>query len=106
MSRESVFIAAGQAMLAEGQSRSGILIIEFACLVIAAVMLSGKVFSKATACAGILGNVLLMVVEIHLLLAQTLLGAWMIIAGGAGLSIMTWYFLIGRRLLQLGAHLK
>jgi hypothetical protein len=100
----SLIAAAGQAMLAEGQSRSGVLLIEFACVVISAVMLRGAVFSKATACAGILGNALLMAVEIHVALSQALVGAWMIIAGGAGLSMTIWYFLIGRRLLQLGAH--
>jgi hypothetical protein len=39
-------------------------------------------------------------------LAPTLVGAWMIIAGGAGLSMVIWYLLVGRRLLQLGAHLE
>jgi hypothetical protein len=100
--QRSLLAAAGQAMLAEGQSRSGILLIEFACLVIAAVMLRGKVFSKATAGAGILGNVLLMVVEIHLAFVPMLVGAWMAIASGAGLAMMIWYLLVGRRLLQLG----
>jgi hypothetical protein len=69
-------------------------------------MLRGKVFSKATACAGILGNVLLMAVEIHLTLARTLVGPWMTVAGGAGLSMMIWYLLVGRRLLQPGGPLK
>jgi len=100
--QRSLFIAAGQAMLAEGQSRAGILLIEFACLVISAVMLRSKVFSKATAYAGILGNVLLIVVEIILAFARRLPDAGIVIAGGGGLSIMTWYLLVGRRLLQLG----
>jgi hypothetical protein len=101
--QRSVLIAAGQAMLAEGQSRAGIPLIEFAGLVISVVMLRGKVFSKATACAGILGNMLLIVVEITLSFVGKLPGAGMVIAIGAGLSMMTWYLLVGRRLLQLGA---
>ena len=88
-------------MLAEGQSRAGIPLIEFASLVISVVMLRGKVFSKATAYAGILGNVLLIVVEV-ILSSRGLTDAGMVIAVGGGLSIMTWYFLVGRRLLQLG----
>jgi hypothetical protein len=100
--QRSLLIAAGQAMLAEGQSRAGIALVEFACLVISLVMLRGKVFSKATAYAGILGNVLLMVVEIILTLMRTVPDWGMAIAVGAGLSMMTWYFLTGRRLLQLG----
>ena len=100
--QRSLLTAAGQAMLAEGQSRAGIPLVEFACLVISAVMLRGKVFSKTTAYAGILGNVLLIVVEIILTFGRTLPDWGMAIAVGAGLSMMTWYFLVGRRLLQLG----
>jgi hypothetical protein len=100
--QRSLLTAAGQAMLAEGQSRAGVPLVEFACLVISVVMLRGKVFSKATAYAGILGNVLLIVVEIILTLKQMLPDWGMAIAIGAGLSMMTWYLLVGRRLLQLG----
>lgn len=100
--QRSLLIAAGQAMLAEGQNRAGLLLIEFACLVISAVMLRGNVFSKGTAYAGILGNALLMVVEIILTSAQRLPDAGMVIAGAGGLSIMIWYLLVARKLLQLG----
>ena len=100
--QRSLLVAAGQAMLAEGQSRSGILHIEFACLVISAVMLRGTVFSKAAAYSGLMGNLLLMVVDVHLAFVPTLLSVWMPIAAGAGLSMMIWYVLVGRRLLQLG----
>jgi hypothetical protein len=66
-------------------------------------MLRGKVFSRATACAGILGNVLLMVVEIILAIERRLPGVGMVMAAGGGLWMMTWYLLTGKRLLQLGA---
>jgi hypothetical protein len=100
--QRSLLIAAGQAMLAEGQTRAGIPLIEFASLVISVVMLRGKVFSKATAYAGILGNVLLIVFEIILAFVPTVLDVGLVIAGGGGLAMMTWYLLVGRRLLQLG----
>ncbi len=100
--QRALFLAAGQAMLAEGQGRAGLPLIEFACLVISAIKLRGAVFSKATAYAGILGNMLLLVVEIILAFERRLPGAGMFIAAGGGLSLMTWYFLVGRRLLQLG----
>lgn len=64
--QRSLLEAAGQAMLAEGQSRAGVLLIEFASLLISAVMLRGKIFSKAVACAGIRGNALMMILEIVL----------------------------------------
>ena len=107
--QRSLLIAAGQAMLAEGQSRAGILLIEFGCLVFSvfsAVMLRGKVFSKASAYAGILGNVLLIAFEIILAFVPKVLDVGMVIAGAGGLSIMIWYLVVGRRLLQLGAPLK
>jgi hypothetical protein len=98
--QRSLFVAAGQAILAEGQSRAGVLLTEFASLLISAVMLRGKVFSRATACAGMLGNALLMVIEIAFMPISSEVG--MVVAAGGGLSLMTWYFLMGRRLLQLG----
>jgi len=98
--QRSLFVAAGQAMLTEGQSRAGILLTEFASLLISVVMLRGKVFSRVTACAGMLGNALLMVIEIAFMPISS--GVGMAVAAGGGLSLMTWYFLMGRRLLQLG----
>jgi hypothetical protein len=98
--QRSLLVAAGQAMLAEGQSRAGVLLTEFASLLISVAMLRGKVFSRATACAGMLGNALLMVVEIAFMPVASEVG--MVVAAAGGLSLMTWYFLMGRRLLQLG----
>jgi len=100
--QRSLYIAAGQAMLAEGQTRAGIPLIEFASLVISVVMLRGKAFSKATAYAGILGNALLMVFEAILAFLPASLNVGLIIVGGGGLAITIWYLLVGRRLLQLG----
>jgi hypothetical protein len=100
--QRSLLAAAGQAMLAEGQSRAGVPLIEFACLVISALMLRGRVFSKVTAYAGILGNALLIVVEIVTTFTRGLPNAGFVIAVCGGLSLMTWYLLVGSRLLQLG----
>ena len=98
--QRSLLAAAGQAMLAKGQSRSGVLLIEFACLIISVAMLRGNGFSKLTAGAGIVGNALMMVVEV--LFVPVSSGAGMMVAACGGISIMTWYLLVGRRLLQLG----
>ena len=91
--------AAGQAMLAEGQSRSGLLVIEFAFLLVSAVMLRSTAFSKATACAGMLAGVLMMILEIAFIPPH---GVGMAIAAAGGLAMMTWSLLVGLRLLQLG----
>jgi hypothetical protein len=98
--QRAILVAAGQATLAEGQRRSGVLLIEFACLVISAVMLGGRVFSKAAACSGMLGNTLLMAVEVFFVPVSGGLG--MVVAAGGGLFLVAWYLLVGRRLLQLG----
>ncbi len=100
--QRALLAAAGQAMLAEGQSRAGVPLMEFACLLISAIMLRGRVFSKAAACAGILGNALLIVVEIITTFTRGLPNAGFVIAICGGLSLITWYLLVGRRLLQLG----
>jgi hypothetical protein len=104
--QRSLLAAAGQALLAEGQTRAGIPLIEFASLVISVVMLRGKVFSKATAYAGILGNALLMIFEAILAFVPAFLNVGLVTAGGGGLAIMIWYLLVGRRLLQLRRHLS
>ncbi len=96
----SLLAAAGQAMLAGSESRAGILIVEFSFLVISAVMLKSKVFGKVTACAGTVGSLLMMILEIAFIPPQ---GIGMIVAAGAALGMMTWSFLVGRKLLQLGA---
>jgi hypothetical protein len=62
--QRSLLAAAGQAMLAEGESRAGLLLIEFAFLITATVMLRSNVFSRATAGAGMLGSMLMIVLEI------------------------------------------
>jgi hypothetical protein len=102
--QRSLLLAAGQAMLAEGQSRMGIPLVEFACLIISIAMLRGRVFSKIAAYAGILGNMSMIVVEVVLSL-RGMTRAAMAVAMLAGPSIMIWYFLVGKRLLQLSREL-
>src|SRR5208283_3440565 len=93
--QRSLLVAAGEGTLARGQGRAGLLLIEIAGLVISAAMLRGRAFSKATAYAGILGNLLLIVVEVILALERRLPSAGMAVAVCGGLSIITWYVLVG-----------
>ncbi len=100
--QRSLLLAAGQTILAEGEGRAGIPLIEFAGLVISVVMLRGTVFSKLTAYAGILGYALLIVFEFILASAWGLTVAGLVIAGVGGVALITWDILVGRKLLQLG----
>jgi hypothetical protein len=104
--QRSVLVAAGQTMLVEGTNRVGLVLIDLAGVVISAVMVRGKVFGKAAACAGILGNGLMIVFEAVQALAPTRLNTWLIIAICAGISIMAWWVLVGLRLLRLGDALN
>jgi hypothetical protein len=65
-------------------------------------MLRGRAFSKGTSAAGMLGNGLLMVIQIIAGLEGTLPKGAAIIALAAGISIVTWYILVSRRLRELG----
>jgi hypothetical protein len=100
--QRSMLVAAGQTMLVEGLNRVGIFLIDAAGLVLSAVMLRGKVFGKATAIAGVVGNGLMIVLEVILAFAPGWNG-WMIVAICGGVSIMAWYLLVGGRLLRMGA---
>jgi hypothetical protein len=90
-------------MLAESANRVGIFVIDSAGLVLSAAMLKSTVFGKGVAYAGMVGNALMIFVEIILAFAQAWIKVGLVIAIGGGISIMTWYLLIGRRLFQLAA---
>jgi hypothetical protein len=101
--QRAALIAAGQTMLVEGLNRVGLFLIDAAGLVISAVMLRSKVFGKAAATAGILGNGLMIVFEIILAFAPAWFNVGLVIAICGGVSIMAWWVLVGRRLLRMGA---
>ena len=99
--------AAGQALLSVGQSHTpgtfmAFFLSEVAGILMAIVMLRGKVFSQATAYAGIVGFGLLFFFEILSSFVPSLHNVILILAMGGGLSSMVWYILIARRLFQLG----
>jgi hypothetical protein len=91
-------MVAGQAMLAEGESRSGILLIEFSFLLVSAAMVRGRAFGRATAGVGMAAAVLMMVLEVWFVPP---LGVGMVVAALVGLAMMAWSLLVGLRLLRL-----
>ena len=99
--------AAGQVMLSVGQSHTpgtflAFFLSEIAGILMSMMMLQGKVFSPATAYAGMAGFGLLLVFEILSSFMPSLHDAILVLAMGGGLASMVWYLLIARRLFQLG----
>jgi hypothetical protein len=109
---KSIVLAAGQAMLAvsegTGGQYTGMSLAWLAGLIISAVMLRSKDFSKATAWVGILGLGLLlasMPFAGYTTTGPTAAIESAIIAVtyiGGGLLSLAWYVLVGLRLLKLG----
>jgi hypothetical protein len=94
----SMILAAGQVMLATYQGTSfdvGYVLEGIALLIIAVVMLQGRIFSKATAYVGIL-------LGIMSLIPPTAGTIGLIFALGSLVPLEIWDILIARRLFQLG----
>jgi hypothetical protein len=102
----AALIAAGQSMLAVGQSHTPGTFLAFVCneiasILMALVMLRGGVFHKAAGWVGMLGFGSLFVFEILSSFVLGLSGTAMIFAMAGGLLSMAWYTLVARRLFQL-----
>ena len=94
----SMFLAAGQAMLAIYQGTTfdvGYILEGVALLIIAVVMLRSTLFSKRTACVGILLGVMSLV-------PPTAGTIGLLFALGSLVPLEIWDILIARRLFQLG----
>ncbi len=95
--QRTVLLAAGQAMLVSWQGSAfqvSYLIGSIASIIISAVMLRSKIFSKTTGYLGILANV------IALGLYVPLIGVY--ISVFSVVFLWAWYLLVARRLFQLG----
>lgn len=107
--QRSMTEAAGQAMLSVGRSHSpgtfvGFFLGGLAGILMSWVMLRGKIFSKVTALAGIIGFTLLLFYDVCASFIPSLSGVAMIWAVGGGLLNIAWLFLLGRRFLQLASN--
>ena len=99
--QRAMFLAAGQAMLAIYQGTAfhvSYFLVGIAGIIISAVMLRSKIFSKKTAYLGILGNV------IGFGLYMPPIGVYIAIFSVLFLEI--WYILVARRLFQLARFEK
>ena len=98
--------AAGEAMLAKGSHGSlgvfiGFALPTFANVVMSCVMLNGKVFSRATSYAGIVGNSLMVIYIIMVTFLQAVKNMDLAFAMPAGLLVMAWMIMFTIKLLKL-----
>jgi len=105
--QRSMFLAAGQAVLAMGEGTgiyTSFLLLAVAGMIISAVMLRGNIFSKATAYVGILASAfdLAYCIAFPFLPAADADLVTICTIPAAGLLLMIWHILVGRRLYQLG----
>ncbi len=106
-SQKLLFAAAGEAMLARGAHGSLGVLIGFmlpivASLMMSFAMLSGRVFSRATAYAGIAGSVLLLLYVILVTFAPATKDAATAFAMPGGLLMMAWQTMATIKLFRLG----
>jgi hypothetical protein len=104
--QRAALVAAGEAMLAVGQSHTPGTFLAFSLSLIAAllmawVMLRGGLFSRATAYVGVLGFSFLLIFEILSDFVPALFEAAMIFAMVGGIASLVWYIMVARRLFQL-----
>jgi hypothetical protein len=105
--QRSVFVAAGQAVLASTNQRAisgfntGFLLLSVAGLIVSAVMLRRQTFSKATAYVGILAFTVSLADYVRIAVIPSMTLLLLIIAIASGLLLLVWLVLIAKNLLQL-----
>ena len=106
--QRSLFLAAGQAMLANTNQRAvegfnmGFLLLSVAGLMVSAVILRSNSFSKLTAYVGVLAFAISLADYFRFAFVPESVLLLLIIAITSGLLLLIWLVLIGRRLFQLG----
>lgn len=107
-SERSLLVAAGKAVLAQGEDLTpgtfmGFFLTEVAGIFMALVMFRSRIFSRLTALAGILAYGLLLIFNICAAFVPAIYDVAVLVFGtGGGLLIIAWNILIARRLFQLG----
>jgi hypothetical protein len=105
--QKAQLVTAGQVLLAQAEdftpgSFVGFFITEVAEILMALVLLRGRLFGKPTAWVGLLGFILLLVFTIWSTFVPVSYNAALLVAGLGGLLSSVWFFLVARRLFQLG----
>jgi hypothetical protein len=101
--QKTMLLAAGQTILALGQSTGvymSLLLVAVAGFIMSVVMLQSKIFGKVTAYVGILAGALDLIYCVTTFASVPELDASLL--ASAGLCLMIWHILAGRKLYQLG----
>jgi hypothetical protein len=106
--QRAAVVAAGQAMLALGESHTpgtfvAFLLLQSGALLNCGLMLRSEHFMRSTAVTGLLGGSLLLAFEVVSDFIPVLFAISLFIAMAGGLLSLVWYVLVGRDLLRLGA---
>jgi hypothetical protein len=109
--QRSILAAAGQALLAVGQSHTpgtfiAFFLSEIASLLISVVMLRGGLFSKANAYLGLLGFTFMLIFEVCTSFVPALQGVAMVLALLGGILSLVWEVLVAQKLFHLGQNTK
>jgi hypothetical protein len=109
--QRAILAAAGQAMLSVGQSHTpgtfmAFFLSEMASLLMSAVMLRDRIFSKANAYVGFLCFTFLLIFEICTSFVPAWQGVAMILAMLGGILSLVWEILVAQKLFLLGQNTK
>ena len=109
--QKTLLAAAGEAMLVRGEHGGlgvffSFILPTLSALVFSFVMLQGKVFSKANAYVGILGNALMVIYIVLVTFASSVKNMAMVFAMPGGLLLVAWMVMLTIRLFQLGISLE
>ena len=109
--QRAAIVAAGQAMLALGESHTpgtfvAFLLLQSGALLNSGLMFRSEHFARATAVTGLLGGALLLAYEIVSDFIPALFAMSLFIAMAGGLLSLVWWVLVGRDLLRLGAEVR
>jgi len=105
--QRTLLAAAGEALIAKGTHGSfgvfpGFLLLSIGSLAMSYAMLAGKIFSKSTAYAGILGSILLLIYIILVTFVPGTKNVAMMIAAPGGLLALAWMIMFTIKLFRLG----
>ena len=104
--QRSILAAAGQAMLAVGQSHTpgtfiAFFLSESSSLLMSVVLLRGNLFSKTNANVGFVGFAFMLIFEVCASFVPALQGVVLILAMVGGILSLVWEVLVALRLFQL-----